>query len=107
MGRKEAERIPLSAKLGMAAGALFISGAAAIGVGIYKTEQNSERIQEAENRMSAEIPEKDMAARWVVAAGTLSVASSAVTGGIALGQADIENFRKKLKDPRYKNLPIT
>ena len=107
---REQKRLSLSAKLGMAAGALFISGAAAMGIGIYKSIENENEINDARAKITSdlseekraklisEIPEKDMTARWTVAGGLLIFVAATLPAGVALAEGNSEEFQKRTRE---------
>ena len=94
----------------MAAGALFISGAAAMGIGIYKSIENENEINDARAKITSdlseeertklisEIPEKDMTARWTVAGGLLIFVAATLPTGVALAEGNSEEFQKRTRE---------
>lgn len=106
----ERKRIPWSTKLGIAAAGFFIGGAASMGIGVYRIEQNTGEIHDAQNKifsnlnlteeeraaLISEIPEKDTEAQWIATIGALSIFYSAILGISAGSEADMDKFNKWL-----------
>jgi len=80
----ERKHIRLSTKLAMAAAGLFIGGSTALGVGVYRVEQNAQ--------------EKDTAGQWMAGAGAISILYAYILAETARSQASAEKFDRWLEE---------